>query len=66
MIRPASSAVARLVLVQNTTGPQTISDLRLDGVSKTTSDYGMWVQNATGLTITRVDVIGFKGQKQSH
>ena len=61
IIRPASSAVARLVLVQNTTGPQTISDLRLDGVSKTTSDYGMWVQNATGLTITRVDVIGFKG-----
>ena len=60
-VRPASAAVPRLLLVQNTTGAQTISDLRLDGQSRTTGDYGIWVQNATGLTITRVDVTGFKG-----
>ena len=46
IIRPASSAVARLILVQNTTGPQTISDLKLDGVSRTTGDYGLWRDKA--------------------
>jgi len=60
VIRAASSAVNPLILVQGTTGPQTISDLKLDGQSRTTSDFGMKVLNVAGLTITRLDVTGFK------
>jgi chitodextrinase len=60
-IRAASSAVNPLILVQNTTGPQTISDLKLDGQSRTTSDYGMRIANVARLTVTRLDVTGFRG-----
>ena len=62
IVRCSSSAVDPLLLVENTTSPQTISDLRLDGQSQTTADVGLWAENTQGLTITRVDARGFVGE----
>ncbi len=56
----AASAFTPLMSVSNTTKAQTLSDFRLDGQSKTTSDYGLWVSNCRYLTITRIDGRGFK------
>lgn len=53
-------AMARLAQVLDTTAPQTISDLTLDGRGRSTADYGLWVENAKQLTLTRLEGKGFK------
>ncbi len=55
------TSLDKLFSVLDTTGPQTISDLTLDGQGKTTANYGLWTDKTVRLTITRIKSQGFKG-----
>ena len=50
-----------LVLIQGTTAGQTVSDLTLDGQSRTTANYGLKALDTTALKVLRVKALGFKG-----
>lgn len=50
-----------LLLVQNVSGPQTISDLTLDGQARAVGGYGLLVNGATNLIVTRVESKGWRG-----
>ncbi|MBX4201906.1 DUF1565 domain-containing protein [Candidatus Saccharibacteria bacterium] len=60
IIKASSMSVTPLLLVQNTTGAQTISDIKLDGQNRTTSNYGLQAYSTKNLTITRISASGFK------
>ena len=65
VIRAASEAVTPLIKVANSTGA-TISDIQLDGQARTTSDYGLRMDNVSKFTVTRIISKGFKGPVGSH
>jgi chitodextrinase len=53
-----------LISVQNCTAAgnaQTISGLKLDGQNRTTGVYGMKADHTRGLTITDMEILGFRG-----
>lgn len=57
----AATGFSPLMQISGTTVTQTLSDFRLDGQTRTKSDYGLKVIGCTNLIITRLDARGFKG-----